>query len=841
MNKKQDITSGTRRESSRNENLNPSYSWKKGVSLLALLPLVTLFIFSFTAFQHGTSGFQVDKTQQGLLVSKVLYEINPVQEGDLIVAINGLSYSRILGLLLLPSPQNAEPSVTVLRDKQRFLFTPVFITTTWSLYFSVVWPHILLITLFLSLGSIALFRAPSGQPSFLFFCMLCAFSNTIATTLPSQLGLLQPKVISLSFLSISLSNWFAFGGLTHFIYRFPRERDLFKKRPFLACLFYLIPMSIAVGGALIISGLSVDFFPSLQRLRNLCVPILVVGSFVKHTVDLRYLVSPSAKNQVKLSLFSYWFSFAPYLLLYLLPNLLIDHPLISFRIVLLTAIILPTAHLIALLRYNLLGVDRLISRVTAYFLVILCLTAIYIALLAFLKRWLFGRQIFSEKLFLVFLLTVAIGMNPLINWTQKLIDRFFFRYHPDDNKVLFDISQKLSATLQFPDLISLINDELPQKIKIRWNAVLLIEENRSRLFPKHLRIGSSPWPDSHLIRQFRQGKQAFFCLEQQNNPELDMELSQLSNAGFHLVLPLRGGTTVTGALILGPRMDDRLYRDQDIQMLAILANQIAVAIENSLHYTSLKQSKEQLQSLFAKVVQTKKMAALGEMTATLAHELKNPLGIIRSSAQYLEKEPRPPEINHEILGYIIDEVDGLNNVVTNILGLAKFKKPVLKAINLQKHIPRLCRQWQRSENHNPTVQIECSVASRLPLLYADYQQLRQVLLNLASNSEEATGDHGHIFLSVQQDDDYVLLQFRDDGPGIAQEHAEELFKNFFTTKEDGLGMGLTVSRQIITAHHGTITLHNLPEQGLEIAIRLPFRPLATLGQDNIETGKTDER
>jgi signal transduction histidine kinase len=809
--------------------------------LFCIVPILAISIFSMTALRYGTPGFRVDKTQQGLLVSKVFNGLNPVQVGDLIVGMNGLSYPEILGRLVLsPLSQGSEPVVVVLRGQQTFSFQPVLKPLRWRLFFSIAWPHLVLVGLFLTLGLIALLRAPPGQPALLFFFMLCSFSNTIAMTLPSQFGLLQPKIISLSFLGIALSNWLSFGAFAHFNCCFPKERDLFARRPYSALLLYLIPMIIGIGGALVTAGFTEEFFTALQHFRNMCVPLLLVGSFVKHAFDLRVLVSPSAKNQVKLILFAYWPTYAPYLLLYLIPNLLIDRPLISFRIVLLAATILPTAHLIALIRYNLMGVDRLISRVLAYFAVILFLTLLYVSMLALLKRWVFGREIFSEEIFLLFLLIIVLGITPFINWFQRGIDRYFFRYRPDDHSVLSDFSQEFASVLQFSDFTTLLNDKLSQKLQVTQSALLLIEEKRSRLFPEDLRIGTTPWPQSRLIEQFHLGKQAFLCLEKQNDPQLDLELFQLGQAGFHLVLPLRRGSDISGFLLFGQRKDGRLFRDHDIQMLSILANQAAVALDNSLHYTSLVKSKEQIESLFGKVVQAKKMASLGEMTATLAHEIKTPLGIIRSSAQYLAKEDRAKAINQEILGFIISEVDGLNSVVSNILGLAKFKKPVLRAIDLQQEIPYLWKQWQHSGDHNPAVQIHCSVAPRLPLLYGDFQQLRSVLLNLAKNSEEALDGEGNIRFSIEQQEDIAVLRLEDDGPGIAEEYVEELFSNFFTTKEDGLGMGLSVSKQIIAAHHGTLTIRNGAEKGVEVLIHLPFRPLVTEGLDDNERGEIDE-
>jgi|GEM_PF-881690 len=817
--------------------------WKKFLFSLALVPLLITCLFSVAAFKFGTPGFRVDKTQQGLHVSEIVLQPNPIQVGDLITAFNDIPYSRVLGLLLLESPpgQSQPGTITVLRGNRTFTFMPAISPMSWATYLTIAWPHLLLILLFLSLGSIALFRAPPKQPSAIFFLMLCSFATTIASTLPSHFGILQPGIISLSFLILCISNWLAFGAMAHFICRFPGERDLCTTRPWLAPMLYCLPPCIALGSAFFSYGFTDTFFSGLQRFRNLLVPVIISGTFIKHSLDLRHIRSPSAKSQVKLSLAAYWLTFAPYLILYLMPNLLFDRPLISFRLVLLAATILPAAYLIALLRYRLLGVDRLISRTIAYFIVIFLLALSYSALLTILKRRFFGRSIVSEEIFLLFIVTVALAINPLLSRIQQIIDRYFFRYRPNDQTLLFNFSQKLASTLKKSELISLITNEFPQQIQVTGSALLLLEARYSRLYPEHLRIGSAPWPDSRLVRQFTQGEQVVFCHEEQADPQLNLELSQLYTAGFSLALPLWGSTILSGILLLGPRKDGRIFREHDIRLLATLANQAGVALKNSIHYTSLAESKEQLEALFSKVVQSEKMAILGEMSATLAHEIRNPLGIIRSSAQYIAEEKRPDEINQEMLHYIIDEVDGLNTVITNILGLARFKNPHFKPIDLQQEITTLCSRWRNSNDHNPNIRIRCSVAERLPLLYADFQQLQQVLLNLLRNSEEALAETGTITLSVEKENEYALFHLQDDGPGIAEEDREKVFKKFFTTKQDGLGLGLSVCEQIISAHHGTITIRNSPQGGAEVLIHLPFQPLATADRNQIKQGKADER
>ncbi len=794
---------------------------------ILIIPLLMTAIFTWAAFNYGTPGFRVDKTQRGLHVSTVFDLPNQVRPGDLLLAINNEPYGEILGHLFLHPLSLNQPttSITVQRGDRTFTVIPRFIPISIPLYLSIAWPHLLLITLFLLLGLPALFFAPATEPAGLFFFLTCWFATSIATTMPSHFGLLQPSIISLSFLGITLSNWLAFAGFAHFTCRFPRERDLCAQRPWLAMLLYGAPPLLALTPTIYSAGISSYFFSDLQRFRNLALPLIILGSFIKHCLDLRHIRSPFAKNQVKLTLAAYWLTFAPYFFLYLAPNLLYDRPLISFRIILLCGVILPAAYLVALLRYRLLGVDRLISRTLAYFITITLLTLCYTLLLAMVKRWCFGRQTISEELFFLFLLVIALILNPLINRTQNLLDRVFFRYRPGNDQLLLRFSRKLAATLRFDDLITLIIDELPDRLRITGCGLLLIDQHIYRFYPDELKPSSAfTWRKSRLTEEFNRGRAYIFCREDTEDAQLRHELETLRQKGLALALPLRAeDNDPTGVLLLGPRKDGGQFREDDIRLLATLANQITVALKNSLHYSEMIAGKQQLETLFSKVVQAEKMAALGEMSATLAHEIKNPLGIIRSSAQYLVEAGRSEEITREMLNYIIDEVDGLNVILSNILGLAKFKSPNFGAVDLRKEIPQLCEQWQHSNDHRRNVRIHCSVDQNLPVLFGDRQQLRQVLLNLLRNSEDALQGTGNIVLEACRDHDHILIRMTDDGPGIAEEHKDNLFGKFFTTREDGLGLGLTVCEQIIQAHQGTITLKNRAPGGAEACIRLPLK------------------
>lgn len=402
--------------------------------------------------------------------------------------------------------------------------------------------------------------------------------------------------------------------------------------------------------------------------------------------------------------------------------------------------------------------------------------------------------------------------------------RFLRRSRPDYQSLLCDISSKIATSLYLPDLLQLLTAELPERLMITSVGLMIMDEKRSRLYPEHLRFGTEPWSQSRLIRLLRQENPYFFCRPVPHDPQLSRELEEIKKAGFALVYSLPGGNRFGGMLLLGARKDGARYSNRDVQIFGTLANQVNIAVENALNYETLAESKEQLQLVYDKLVQAEKMAALGELTTVLAHELKNPLGVIRGSAQFLASSPRSLEMQQELLHYIMDEVDTLNLVVNNLLGLAQHKPPFLQQVDLQRELTAFISHWQQGSDHNGTVAIHLSIPEDLPALDADSKQLRQVLLNCVANSEEAMADGGTIKIAARAlDDARIEIVMTDTGPGISEDNLKLVFKKFFTTKNKGVGLGLPVCSQIIRAHNGTIQLQNRSSGGLQVVIRLPLR------------------
>lgn len=805
------------------------------LSIFFAIPIIAVVFFITAAFLHGNAGFKIDKTQKGLLISKITTPINSVELNDIIISVHGLPYHEILGFSLTMPPVKNPGTMTIRRGSKKIALSIKTIPFTGISLLELIWPRLMLIAVFLALGSIALYRAPPSPQVFLFFLMLCSLSTSLAVTIPSSIDFLTPLTFSQAFILHAVANWVSFGLWLHFALRFPEKRDLIAHRWWIPACIYLLPVVTTIGGSLYAAGLTPEFWGWVQRLRNLYLPFIIIGVFVKHAIDYKKIPTQQEKNQLKLPLIAYWLTFAPYLFLYLLPNLLFDNPLISFRIVIFAFFILPMAYFTGILRYRLLNVDQIISRTLAYFAIIICLAIIYSLLLAGLKKWFLGEQVLSKELFLVFLILVNIIFHPMILKLDHLIKKIFFKHQSISAKTMHQFSNMISTTLHLSDLTRMVIEDLPRAINIRSAAIMTLEKKRSRLFPEHLRFGTSPWPKSRLVKLFKDKSVEYFSTYQViSDSELEKELKEIQKSGFSLILPLRGSQPLSALLFIGPKNSGRPFNEEDIHLLASFTNQVAIALENAIHYESLIESKKQLEDMFDQKVQSEKMAAIGEMTSILAHELKNPLGIIHSSAQYLLDGKQSKKVTQEMLHYIKSEVDHLNLSINSILKLARQKTPEFKKTDLKTQIHLLMDQWQRSDNHRRDIKINITILEPLPSIYTDFKQLSQVLLNLIQNSEEMMDKEGQISLKVKQDNDFIQIQVIDNGPGIPDNNLDKVFNNFFTTKKQGLGLGLAVCKQIINAHNGEISLKNNGQNGTIACIRLPIIPLVTIDRPYLQ-------
>ena len=686
---------------------NPIRRWL--ALLLAALPLSVAAALSIFIFFKGSAGFQIEKTQFCFVVSKVNSPLNPVRAGDCITHIGGLKYHKVLGCLLSTQRPIVPIDRITLRRGNRTITTTLAYAPLGALQFiQSTWPYWMFALLSLILCLSVLRLAPAGQPTGLFILSLSSFTLLLVCQFPIQFGILHPELQSAASLITTLANWIGFSAWLHFTIRFPLDRQLWRDSPRrVAFIVYCIPPAVALGLSLILSDGSVDFFGWVQRLRRWAVPLIIATILTKQWTDLRAATSVVTRNQLRLMLTGSAIGVSVYLFLYLVPSLAVDRPLVPFYVAALCAVLIPISLFLALVRYRLLDVDRMIGWIVSHMLLVGVLFAAYTGGLYGLKHLLWGQGLASEEFFFLLLVLIALFFSPVRDRLQHAIDVLFFRQKINYRQVLHDFSGKVVAAIRMSDLTRIIVQELPQQFNLRQAVLMIPSGEAKRIYPaKH--------PDRETIRSLaavpdmlKNGCEYILLAPDHSEQSAAREINSLCRCGFQLVLRLQSRTAFMGMLLLGAKRSNTVYSGRDVQALTILANQVATAVENALNYQSLEWSQASLKKMFTKMVQAEKLAAIGEMTAVLAHEIKNPLGVIRSSAQFLTAQAHGREDRDELLGFIVSEVDRLTQVVNNLLGLARYAPPDFKPVELRDLLGSLLRHWNLSDEHNPRVLIRC--------------------------------------------------------------------------------------------------------------------------------------
>jgi signal transduction histidine kinase len=239
----------------------------------------------------------------------------------------------------------------------------------------------------------------------------------------------------------------------------------------------------------------------------------------------------------------------------------------------------------------------------------------------------------------------------------------------------------------------------------------------------------------------------------------------------------------------------------------------------------LAETNLQLERAQAEARRSERLAALGQLSAGLAHEIRNPLGVIKGSAEMLtQKLEKSEELPRELAGYILTEVNRLSVLVTQFLNFARPLHADLHPANLTVLLDRVLKYVADHWTGQP-VQVERHYATNLPPVPLDESLLEQALLNLVQNAYEAMDERGGTLrvglCPALQNIPGVELRLSDTGPGVPDALREEIFNPFVTTKKTGVGLGLSIVSKIIDGHHGSIRVENGPHGGACFTLFFP--------------------
>jgi two-component system, NtrC family, sensor histidine kinase HydH len=236
----------------------------------------------------------------------------------------------------------------------------------------------------------------------------------------------------------------------------------------------------------------------------------------------------------------------------------------------------------------------------------------------------------------------------------------------------------------------------------------------------------------------------------------------------------------------------------------------------------LERQSEQIIIIEEQLRRAEKLSTLGEMAAVLAHEIRNPLGSIRGTAEILKDDYQPGDPKYEFIEIQIKETERLNRVVEDFLHMARPQPADMQSCSVQEEletIATLVANDARKRHVCLTL-----YPPEAPLnIKADGEKLRQAFLNIIINALQATPPGGSVNISTRNDNTTACeIIFRDTGYGIGADTLERIFEPFYTTKTQGTGLGLAITRKIIESHGGTITVESATDCGTTVTVRLPL-------------------
>ena len=494
-----------------------------------------------------------------------------------------------------------------------------------------------------------------------------------------------------------------------------------------------------------------------------------------------------------------------------------------------------------LFRYRLLDLNELVGKMAVLGTLVVLLWAVYGLLLA----WVGGGQ---EGLFLLNALVasfvILILFEPVRNRLENVVNRWLVRQRHELRGRLHGLRRELANVVDVGEMVRRIVAALEESRRVTHASVYLIDADGAgydragtygtapterldaaarRAFLDRLREG---YLDSETLKRERHDIEAG-ASEPSGTTKEEIEQLQavLDEMQTSLAVPILGspdaehGPWLLGILAVRDERMEGAFDLDDIDMFRQLAAQAARTIESTQVYERVKERD--------------RLAAIGEMAAGLAHEIRNPLGAIKGAAQLLvgpDGKPIESADTAEFLTIIVEEVDRLNQVVTQFLQYARPDRGG-RAQHARVDVDDVIRksaQLLETSAAEAAVELDVELAGDVPPVWGSPEQLHQVFLNLGLNAVQAMETGGRLAITSARRrrsrlgyGSFAEIRFRDSGVGIPSDRIRNLFIPFYTTKARGSGLGLAICERIVNQHGGAIEVRSEPGRGSTFSVILP--------------------
>jgi PAS domain S-box-containing protein len=382
--------------------------------------------------------------------------------------------------------------------------------------------------------------------------------------------------------------------------------------------------------------------------------------------------------------------------------------------------------------------------------------------------------------------------------------------------ILAEVVASVSLTLSKDELLNHILCKLQQLISYDSASIFLVQDDQLIIeaghgFEVEIINQQHPLESDTLFQEMLTQKSYILIEDTQADPRYRPWL------GAEKVRAWVGTPLVVAQEVIGYLAMDRhlpgAFTPADAELVQAFAHQVAQTIYNTRLFADLKNTQAQL-------IQRERLAALGQAAATMAHELRNPLMAIQMGVEYFVRDVAEDSPHRRGAALMQANVDRINRLVEDILYIARAPQPTLAFASLHSVLEDELAHWE-SKLTKKKISYHTQLASDLPDILMDTDQIGRAISNLISNGIDAIGTGGELRLTLHLENGAQLITLADNGPGISAEHQSKIFEPFFTTKSRGTGLGLSIVKQIIDYPQGHISLWSEAGRGTKFTITLP--------------------
>ena len=413
-------------------------------------------------------------------------------------------------------------------------------------------------------------------------------------------------------------------------------------------------------------------------------------------------------------------------------------------------------------------------------------------------------------------------------------------------ETLLAVSQDASATLELNEILRRTTRAMVRALGADTGGAWLQSADGSRFVPivgyhvpkeilgaldsasiKSLDPGLSDW---------RRVEGPVYSSNSQQDARFDHPIARLLPHKSVLIQPMRWKGESIGGFALAWFKDHHRFTQDELRLAEAIALQAAVARENSRLYEAEKQQVAELKRTQAQLIQSTKLAAIGELAANIAHEINNPLTSVLGFASYLAEQVPPGQPWREELDLIQEEAGRARDIVRDLLHFSRQREFIPQITDLNSVLEQTLAMVKR-QGALESITLREEYASGLAPVEIDVPRIKQVFLNLINNAVYVMKERGGaLTIRSSANGDAVQVEVIDTGTGIAPEHLHRIFEPFFTTKPEvsGTGLGLSVSLGIVQSHGGSIEVQSELGKGSTFTVKLPAKPGAIIAEPEPE-------